>query len=340
MSEPRQADLVALELEALASASFLEGVPREALEAVAARGTLETYAAGEVVFGELEPRETLGVIVTGRVRISIGAGGGTEHVLSEAGPGTPLGEVGLLTGRVSSASVSALERTVILDLPREAVADLMTRFPVTARSFGALLARRIHETDKALASVLRDEPVSAEPALLRAQVATRHGILRTLVAAFRETLLQHRTELPFFFLNGFVVSLVLARIVVRLGHFSPDAIRDAYVFGLLLLIATGAAAHFVFDRTARRVLCTTYGAALGFLANELSVLLSFDVFYLDTTTKDPVASDNYRELYDRAPTRWAVILVVAIALQATFMRAFYRRAFHIVANRLRRRLAG
>ena len=134
---------------------------------------------------------------------------------------------------------------------------------------------------------------------------------------------------------------MLARIVVRLGHFSAGGIRDAYVFGLLLLIATGAAAHFVFERTARRVLCTAYGAALGFLANELSVLLSLNVFYLNTTTKDPAASDNYRELYDRAPTRWAVILVVAVAIQATYMRAFYRRAFlAIVANRLRRRFGG
>jgi hypothetical protein len=87
------------------------------------------------------------------------------------------------------------------------------------------------------------------------------------------------------------------------------------------------------------LLCGLYGAALGFLANELSVLLAFDVFYLDTTTRDPNAQHTYMELYDRAPTRWAVLLLVAIAIQATYMRSFYRRAWFIVTSRLRRRFS-
>jgi len=325
-------------LGTLASVPFLAGVPREEIEALAERGDHRCYDAGERIFGELEPRETLIVVLSGGVKIVIGAGEAHESVLAEVGPGTPLGEIGLLTGRVATATAIARERTEALHLPRHVVSDLMERFPQTAHVFAKTLAQRVRDTDAALARALSEEAAPPPEALQQAEVVVRHGLLRTLGAAFRETLLQHRSELPFFFLSGFVVSLVVARVAVRLGHFSPSSMRDLYVFGLLLLIVTGACAHFVFHRTVRRILCATYGAALGFLANELSVLLAFDVFYIDTQTKDQSARHAYLELYDRAPTRYAVILVAAVALQATYMRGFYRRAFFIITQRARRRL--
>jgi len=326
------------ELEALSLVDFLSSVPREEIEALAARSDRVSYDPGERLFGELEPRETLIVVLTGRVRICVAAGEPQEQVVAEIGAGTPLGEVGLLTGRISSATAIALERTEVLHVPREVVSELMVRFPLAARAFSRILAARIRETDTALSRALSAEQAPPPVALRRAEAVTGHGLFRTLVAAFRETLLQHRTELPFFFLSGFVISLVVARIVVRLGHFSRNDLRDVYVVGLLLLIATGASAHFVFNRNARRALCAAYGVALGFLANELSVLLAFDVFYVDTKTKDLSAQHTYLELYDRAPTRYAVLLVAAIAIQATYMRGFYRRAFFIIASRIRRRL--
>lgn len=327
-------------LEALARAPFLAGVPAEEVDSLAAHGDRVSYEPGERIFGELEPRESLVVILSGRVKICVGAGDAAEHVIAEVGAGTPLGEVGLLTGRVSSATAVAVEKTEVLDLKRDAVLELMVRFPQTAHAFAKVLAQRVRDTDAALARALSDEAAPAPAALKGAEALTRHSVLRSLVAAFRETLLQHSTELPFIFLSGFVASLILARVAVRLGHFSAGTLRDLYVFGLMLLIGTGASAHFVFHRAARRFLCAAYGAALGFLANELSVLLAFDVFYIDTTTKDPNAQHSYMELYDRAPTRWAVLVLVAVGIQATYMRGFYRRAFFILSSRLRRLFRG
>jgi len=330
-------------LETLSGTAFLATVPREEIEHLVARSRRLRYGAGERIFGELEPRDTLIVILSGRVRILVAAGEPSEQVVGEAGPGTPLGEVGLLTGRVASATAVALEESETLHIPRDAVADLVVRYPDAARVFARLLAGRIREVDAALSRSLGADDAAAPPALAHAVAATRHGIVPTLVAAFRETILSHRTELPFIFLAGFVSSLVVARIAILLGDFSAPALRDAYVFGLLLLIATGACAHFVFHRTARRILCGAYGAALGFLVNELSVLLAFDVFFSDTRTEDKSldrhAIEAYKELYQRAPSRYAFILVLAVAIQATYMRGFYRRAFFIIASRIRRRLS-
>lgn len=325
-------------IEALGLVDFLAPVPREEIEVLAARSDRISYDAGERIFGELEPRETIIIVLTGRVRICVAAGEPSEQVLAEVGAGTPLGEVGLLTGRVASATAIATERTEALHLPREVVNDLMVRFPLAARAFSRILARRIQETDAALTRALTQETAAPETTLRRAEVVRRHGAWSLLVAAFRETLLEHRTELPFFFLTGFVLSLLVARITVWLGHFSREGLRDVYVVGLMLLLFTGGAAHFVFNRTARRILCAAYGAALGFLANELSVLLAFDVFYLNTTTRDESLERTYATLYRLAPTRYAVLLVAAIAIQATYMRGFYRRAAFIIGQKLRRRL--
>jgi CRP-like cAMP-binding protein len=274
--------------------------------------------------------------------VSVAAGEPTERVLSDVGAGTALGEVGLLTGRVRSATATALERTEALHLPREHVAALASRFPQVASRFARILSRRIVETDQALARALRGDaealaPIAAER---RAEVEHRRGLGRVLVATFREVVLQHSSELPFFFLTGFLAALVLAKSLVQIGawagHDPKTLFRDIYVTGLLLLLVTGGAAHFVFHRSWRRVLCAAYGAALGFLANELSVLLAFDVFYLDMTTRDPNATFSVAELYDRAATRYAVLIVVAVAIQATYLRAFYRRALFLVRERFRR----
>jgi hypothetical protein len=277
------------------------------------------------------------------VRISVAAGEPTETALADVGPGTALGEVGLLTGRLRSATATATQRCEVLQIPREVVAELVNRFPRIAAAFTRLLARRIVETDQALARALKGEaevlaPIAAER---RAEVSQRHGLARVLVASFREVVLQHRTELPFFFLSGFLGALVTARILVHVassaGMRPQELFRDVYVSGLLLLLVTGGSAHFVFERRLRRVLCGCYGAALGLLANELSVLLSFDVFYLDMTTRDPDATFSVADLYDRASTRYAVLIVAAVAIQATYLRGFYRRALFLVRERLRRK---
>jgi len=330
-------------VDALARAGFLAQVPRAEVETLAGKSERRRFEPNERVFGELEPRETLIVVLSGRIKVVLCAGEPSEHVVAECGEGTPLGEVGLLTGRVASASAFACETTEVLLIPRDVVADLMVRFPQTAHAFAKVLAQRVRDTDAALARALGDEVAPPPTALRQAEAVTRHRTLPALAAAFRETLLQHSSELPFVFLTGFVTSLVVARVVVRLGDFSKASLADLYVLGLLTLIATGASAHFVFHRTARRILCAAYGAALGFLANELSVLLAFDVFYLDTQHKDKsftdaTAREAFKQLYERSPTRWAVLLVAAVAIQATYMRAFYRRAFFIVSMRVKRAL--
>lgn len=329
-------------VEALARTRLLAGLPRAELAPLLRDGARRTHAAGERIFGELEPGDTIVVVLTGRVRICVAAGEPTEALLEEVGPGTALGEVGLLTGRVRSATALAVEPTEVLRLPREAVSDLMARFPCVAQVLASDLAARIADADRSLARALAREPdpLSQLSGGHRAGLAPRRRVRDLLAAAFREVVLHHRTELPFFFLSGFLTALVVARVAVLVGNRSGGdpavLLRDLYVLGLLLLLGAGSCAHFIFARRPRRILCALCGAAIGFLSNELSVLLSFDVFYRDMTTRDPHAQFPVTQLYDQAATRYAVLIVVVLALQATYLRGFYRHLYFLVRQRLSR----
>ena len=66
-------------------------------------------------------------------------------------------------------------------------------------------------------------------------------------------------------------------------------------------------------------------------------MLSFDVLFLDTKTRDPNATLSVAELQDRAATRYALLAVVVVALQATYLRSFYRRALFLTRARWTRR---
>lgn len=322
-------------IDALARAEFLQGIPPEELAGLAALCSHSSYAAGRRIVNELERRESVEVLLSGKARVSLGEGTAGEKVLTDLGPGAHLGEIAALTGRLASATVTAVEPTEVLHVPIQDVQELMARFPQIARVFARHLAMRVTETDAALSRALAEVP--AEDAAPPPPPGARRSLFAALRATFWEAVLEHHTELPFFFLTSFAAALIFARVTVQLAHLSARGFRDLYVTGLLTLIVAGAAAHFVFHRKIRRVLCAMYGAACGFLADQLSVLLSFDVFYLDMTTRDPSADFSYGALYDRAPTRYAVLLVAAMAIQATFLRRFYRRAFFLVRSRLSRR---
>src|SRR5439155_21884626 len=110
-----------------------------------------------------EPRETLIFILSGRIRVGVGACDDRERALAEVGPGSPLGEVELLTGRVAAATATALEATETLHLPHPVVEELMRRHPSVACRLARLLAARIGEADHALAHALDRDGGTAPP---------------------------------------------------------------------------------------------------------------------------------------------------------------------------------
>ena len=106
-------------------ARVLEEVPVRAGATVIERGALEDW---------------LFVIAHGRVRVHVG-----ERTLVELGPGSVVGELAVLAPAPRSASVTAMEPTLMLRLRRRPFEELLEDHPEIARSVITALAARLQD---------------------------------------------------------------------------------------------------------------------------------------------------------------------------------------------------
>jgi|GEM_PF-968643 len=314
---------------------FLAALPPDAAEAVRAQAERRCYAAGRRLVTELEAGDEVFILLSGRAGVTVGAGEAGEERLGELGPGAVVGEVALVTGSLRSASVTALEPVETLVLARARVEELLARFPSLARYLLQVLAARLSSADAVLARALHPEqgggpPLEALAAPERRIAAHRRSLASLLRRAFAELVVEHRHEIPFALLATFVGAVAAARLGIRalheLGLPILPLLRTFYVAGLLGVIVSAGAALMVFGRRARLWLAILFGACAGLVANELSVLLAFDVFYQDVFTRDPRLHFDAALLYRRSESVWVVVMVGAALLQATYFRKFYRRA--------------
>ena len=105
----------------VAVARLLEEVPFDAGARIIERGTVEDW---------------LYVVATGRVRVHIG-----QRTVAETGPGGVVGEFAVLAPAPRSASVTAIEPSLLLRLRRGSFEELIDDRPEIARGVISTLAR-------------------------------------------------------------------------------------------------------------------------------------------------------------------------------------------------------
>lgn len=101
-----------------------------------------TFAADKVVFAQGDEGDMFFVIFKGRVKITQENRKG-ERVLTVLGAGEYFGEEALLFNRARSASVTTLEKTVLLGMGRDAFIDMIRDFP-RIRTFLSVTADSRH----------------------------------------------------------------------------------------------------------------------------------------------------------------------------------------------------
>ncbi len=143
-------------IELLQKSLLFRGSNREELELAIGLFLERQIKPNTTIFTEKMPAESLYIIKSGNVMISVMAGEGEEKLLLRLGPGDFFGELALLqeeSRMVSARSESAVE---LLVLTRKDFQALMELDPRTASrvllSISKLLAMRI----KAYGSLLRD----------------------------------------------------------------------------------------------------------------------------------------------------------------------------------------
>jgi CRP/FNR family cyclic AMP-dependent transcriptional regulator len=122
----------------------LEGLPPEELRKTIERAKRRTYAAGEVVFQEGDPADTLHVVLRGRLAVMVTSPDGREMTFAIVGEDEVVGELALITVESHrTATVRALEPTETLAIHRRDFGDLRQRHRAISDLLVDLLAERV-----------------------------------------------------------------------------------------------------------------------------------------------------------------------------------------------------
>ncbi|CAN5638078.1 hypothetical protein BH23GEM9_BH23GEM9_06360 [soil metagenome] len=131
-------------LRMLRANSLTHALSAEDLDALAAHARIIGYLPDALIFHESQPRRFWGMLLRGRVAVERGPRG-RPRVLYTMEPGDSFGEGSLLDDYPHSASARVIEPTEVLEIPREAFADIARSNPDLYRRLLATAARIIAE---------------------------------------------------------------------------------------------------------------------------------------------------------------------------------------------------
>ena len=161
----------------LRQTNLLRSAPTEELESVAASSRLRTFRRGQVVCTAGDPGDTLIVVVSGQVKISVRSADGAELTLTVVGPGATIGEVSVADGGPRSADIETVAESQLLFVPRATMQAVCARVPAVAQALTSAIAaalRRLTETTSDL--VFLDLPRRVAKLLL-SQPRSDDGVL-------------------------------------------------------------------------------------------------------------------------------------------------------------------
>lgn len=130
--------------DALAACRLFAGLDERTLDLLTAALRSRRYRRDEVIFHAEDPGDSLYVVATGSVKITVSADDGAEPaILTTVGPGGFFGELALLDGAPRSATAIAMDPVETLVLRREAFDRLVDSEPGLRRALLAALAGEI-----------------------------------------------------------------------------------------------------------------------------------------------------------------------------------------------------
>ncbi len=110
----------------------------EAIDRLASAARVTDYSTGQVVVRVGERLDSLGVVASGRLVVTLPGG-----ARAEIAPGEVLGEMSLLTGEPAIAELTAAGPGRVVHVPHDALTAEIGRRPQAARSLARLLAERL-----------------------------------------------------------------------------------------------------------------------------------------------------------------------------------------------------
>ena len=161
-------------LQALKSNPVFASLPAREIDALAAATREDPVRARDYIFMEGDAAESLCIVRSGRVRIVRHSKAGKDVILELLGPGEIFGGVAVIENRPYPASAQAVEASVILKIPAQALIAVSDRHPSVIRELALMMARRLRTAHNSVKSLAID-PVEARLAAMLLRLAERDG---------------------------------------------------------------------------------------------------------------------------------------------------------------------
>ncbi len=122
------------------------------LEFIRSNSVFEHYERNDILLWQGEPARALFIIKSGVVAVTNVLNDGSSNLLTYLEQGDFFGEGGLLTGRSSSATITAFTPVDVLMIPKEQFYNLLKRSSSVAVELSRVLANRLSATNARLAN--------------------------------------------------------------------------------------------------------------------------------------------------------------------------------------------
>ena len=132
--------------------SVLDALPPELASVLFAKAHDLSVTADQIVFLAGDAGDGIYRIEDGLLKVSVSASEGGERILAILGRGSIVGELSMIDGAPRSASVSALRNSKVRFVSRAAFEGFCQSNPEVYRHVMILLARRLRDTNAALAA--------------------------------------------------------------------------------------------------------------------------------------------------------------------------------------------
>ncbi|MDP2735443.1 MAG: Crp/Fnr family transcriptional regulator, partial [bacterium] len=129
LSDERKAEQMLSQTDFLRSLPYFSSLPPADAERIERAAVERSFERGEVLFLEGEPCVGLYVVKTGTVRIFKSSPEGREQVVLVARAGDSFNDIPVFDGGPNPANATALEKTTVVIIPKEAVLSVIASCP-------------------------------------------------------------------------------------------------------------------------------------------------------------------------------------------------------------------
>lgn len=131
-------------LDALTASSLFRRLDRAARAAIADDLEMVSLAAGQLLFRQGDPGDSMYVVESGLLDVRVAAADGSPQVIDRLDAGAAVGEMALLTGQPRTADVVASVDSRLVRLTKAGFDRLAERYPAIASGFAVAVMPRIH----------------------------------------------------------------------------------------------------------------------------------------------------------------------------------------------------